>query len=147
MDKQKVRETMLQLEEAAYDASRQSYLQYISAARLDRTEPIENDEQAQAEFARDLSEAFDQPIHAHSEKLEKLRRIDFAPKRAVDEGAIVKVAGRYFVIAVASDKFTCEGHELMGISTEAPIYQVMAGKGAGDSCSFNGRTLIVESVE
>lgn len=147
MNKRKVYETMLQLEAAAYDASRRSYLQYISAARLDRTEPIENDEQAQAAFARDLSEAFDQPIHAHSAKIEKLRHIDFSPKHAVEEGAIVKVAGRHFVIAVATDKFTCEGRELMGISAEAPIYQAMAGKGAGDSCFFNGRTLTVESVE
>src|SRR3546814_6977120 len=70
MDKQRVKQTMLDLEQKHFDASREAYLQYVSSARLDRSEPIENDEQAQAEFARDLSEAFDQPIHAHADKIE-----------------------------------------------------------------------------
>src|SRR3982751_3415873 len=128
MDKQRVKQTMLELERREFDALTGAYLDYVRSARLDRSEPIENDELAQAEFARDLSEAFDQPVHAHADKIAKLQRIDFGPKSAVEEGAIVKVAGRQFVVAVATGRFTCNGNELMGISTAAPLYAAIQGK-------------------
>lgn len=147
MDKQRVKQTMLDLEQQHFDASREAYLEYVSSARLDRTEPIENDEQAQAEFARDLSEAFDQPVHAHADKIARLRQIDFGPKHKVEEGAIVKIMDRYFVIAVATDRFVCDGTELMGISVQAPLFQAIEGKSAGDACTFNGRHVVVDLVE
>src|SRR3954463_15437409 len=108
MDKQRVKQTMLELEQRQFDASTGAYLDYVRSARLDRSEPIENDELAQAIFAGDLSEAFDEPVHAHSGKIERLRRIDFGPRRNVEEGAIVTLGGRRFVLAVATDRFSCD---------------------------------------
>jgi hypothetical protein len=146
MDKERVKRTMLELEQQQFEASKDAYLDYVSSARLDRSEPIENDELAQAAFARDLSEALDEPVHAHADKIAKLRRIDFGPKRSVEEGAIVKVVGRQFVVAVATDRFTCDGNELMGISAAAPLYAAIEGKQAGDTCTFNGREIRIETV-
>lgn len=146
MDKQRVKQTMLDLEQQHFNASREAYLRYVSSARLDRSEPIENDELAQAEFARDLSEAFDQPIHAHADKIAKLQRIDFGPKDKVEEGAIVKMMDRYFVIAVATDRFVCDGNDLMGVSAQAPLFQAIEGKSAGEACTFNGRQIVVDRV-
>jgi hypothetical protein len=146
MDKERVKQTMLELERQQFEASKDAYLDYVRSARLDRSEPIEIDELAQAAFARDLSEAFDEPVHAHAEKVAKLQRIDFGPKSAVEEGAIIKVAGRQFVVAVATDRFTCEGDELMGISAAAPLYAAIEGTQAGDTCTFNGREIRIEAV-
>ena len=42
-NKDHVRETMLSLETAALQSAREKYLDYVSTARLDRSEPIEND--------------------------------------------------------------------------------------------------------
>ena len=72
--------------------------------------------------------------------------IDFGPKSAVDEGAVVKLSGRYYVIAVSTDKFTCHGRELMGISTMAPIFEAIEGARAGETVQFRGRSLTVEEV-
>jgi hypothetical protein len=146
MDKERVKQTMLELEEQQFEASRNAYLDYVRSARVDPSEPIENDELAQAAFARDLSEAFDEPVHAHAEKIAKLQRIDFGPRSAVEEGAITKVAGRHFVVAVATDRFICDGNELMGISAAAPLYAAIEGKQAGDTCTFNGREIKIEAV-
>jgi hypothetical protein len=49
---------MLSLEGAASNA-REKYFDYVADAWRDRSEPIESDEQAQAEIASDLSEALD----------------------------------------------------------------------------------------
>ena len=53
-NKDHIRETMLSLETAALQSARDKYLDYVSTARLDRSESIENDEQAQAEIARGI---------------------------------------------------------------------------------------------
>ena len=73
--------------------------------------------------------------------------IDFGAKSSVREGAVVKLSGRYFVIAVSTSKFTCNGREFMGISTMAPIFEAIEGARAGDTVQFNGRDILVEEVE
>jgi hypothetical protein len=138
---------MLSLETAALRSARANYLNYVSTARVDRTESIENDELAQAEVASDFAEALDDTLDDYADKLEKLRAIDFGPKSTVNEGAVVKLSGRHFVIAVSTSKFTCRGREFMGISTMAPIFEAIEGARAGETVRFNGRDLIVEEVE
>ena len=145
-NKDHILDTMLSLETAALHSARENYLEYVSTARLDRTEPIENDEHAQAEVASDFAEALDDTLDDYAEKLEKLRTIDFGPKSTVSEGAVVKLSGRYFVIAVSTNKFSCNGRELMGISTMAPIFEAIEGSRAGETVQFNGREMIVEEV-
>ncbi len=146
MDKTAIRQTMLKLESDALAHAREDYLEFLESARLDRSEPIEHDEQAQAVAAGELAEAFDQPVLTHAHKLEHIERVDFSPKSAVEEGAVVKVGGRHFVVAVSTTRFTCDGVELMGISTEAPIYKAMEGKKAGETYTFRGKTMTVEEV-
>jgi hypothetical protein len=146
MDKERVKRTMLELEQGQFEASKVTYLDHVSSARLDRTEPIENDELAQAAFAGDLSEAFDESVHVHADIIAKLERIDFGAKSTVTEGAIVTVAGRQFVVAVATGRFTCEGAELMGISIASPLFAAIKGRKAGDTGKLNGRLIKVEAV-
>ena len=145
-NKNHIRGTMLSLETAALHSARDTYLDYVSTARLDRTEPIENDEQAQAEVTSDFAAALDDTLHDYADKLQKLRMIDFGPKSTVTEGAVVKLSGRYFVIAVSTSKFSCHGRELMGISTMAPIFEAIEGTRAGETVLFKGRTLTIEDV-
>lgn len=144
--KDNIRETMLSLETAALHSARDVYLDYVSTARLDRSEPIENDELAQAEVASDFAEALDDTLDDYADKLDKLKTIDFGPKSAVNEGAVVKLSGRYFVIAVSTSKFICHGRELMAISTMAPIFEAIEGARAGETVHFNGREIVVEEV-
>jgi hypothetical protein len=146
MDKNIIKETMLSLEAAVLQSAREKYFDYVADARLDRSEPIENDEQAQAEIASDLSEALDDTLHDHTDKLDKLRELDFGPKSTVTEGALVRLSGRYFVIAVSTSKFTCDGREVMGISTMAPIFEAIEGARAGETVEFNGKKLVIEDV-
>ncbi|MCC2613742.1 hypothetical protein ABK249_31285 [Neorhizobium sp. Rsf11] len=147
MDKHIIREAMLSLETSALQSAREKYLDYVASALLDRSEPIENDEQAQAKMASDLSEALDDTVHDHTDKIAKLGMIDFGPKSRVEEGALIKLSGHHFVIAVSTGKFSCDGRDVMGISTKAPIYAEIEGLRAGESLQFNGRKLVVEEVD
>lgn len=147
MDKQRVKQTMLDLEQHYFNASREAYLEFVSSAMLNPSEPTETSEQSQAAFASDLSQAFDQPIHAHADKVAKLRQIDFGPKDRVEEGAIVTIMGRTFVIAVATDRFDCNGIELIGVSVQAPLVKAIEGKAAGAPVLFKGRRFTVDRIQ
>jgi len=146
MNKSHVKETMLALTEADMAQAEQKYQVFLASARLDRSETIESDEQAQAETAADLAEAFDDRAHDYAAKLAVLNRIDFGPKDEVSPGSVVQVGDRFLVIGVSTAAFVCEGQAFIGISTAAPIYAALEGKSAGDTCTFNGRELIVSEV-
>lgn len=146
MKKDTIKKTMLALSRSELESAQRHYQEYLSQARLDRSEPIEADEQSQAEFASDLAEAFDMQEHDFEEKIRQLEKFDFDPKAEIEPGAVVKVAGRHFVVAVSTARFRCEGQDFMGISTQAPIYQAMAGKRVGDRFTFRGKVLTVEEI-
>ena len=146
MDKQRIRRTMLGLESEGFDATTEAYREYFASARLDRSEPVDIDGHAQAIFARELAEAVDAPIHAHADNLRKLNDVDFGPKSTVEEGAVVRVGACNLIIAVPTRPFRCDGEAFMGISAQAPIYEAIQGKRAGESFRFNGRDATIELV-
>ena len=80
MDKNIIKETMLSLEGEALQSAREKYFDYVADARLDRSEPMESDEQAQAEIASDLSEAM-APISSRT-----LSAIDRVAEPAIQSG-------------------------------------------------------------
>lgn len=146
MNKNAVKRTMLTLSREEMESARQHYNDYFAEARVDRSEATDDNRLAHARFAGELAEAFEHPLHTYEAKLEQLEAIDFSPKTEVGPGAIVKVAGRYLVVAVSTRSFQCEGRTLMGISPQAPIYAAMDGKRIGESCPFRGRELTVEEI-
>ena len=146
MDKAKVKEAMLALEEAELAHAQEKYETFLASAKIDGTEPIETGDAAQAVTAGELAIAFDHPVHDHADKLEAIRGIDFGPKTIVEEGAVVRFRGRTFVVAVATDTFEVDGEPMMGISVAAPIYKVIEGQAAGDICDFNGSDVEIEAV-
>ncbi len=91
-----MKQIMLSLEARDLDSAIEKYLEYVGSALLDRSEPIEDDERAQRELACDLSEAFDNTVHSHSDKIEKLSAMDFGPMSKVEECAAVKLGERFF---------------------------------------------------
>lgn len=145
-NKTHLRQTMLDLAEGRLRFAEQTYAQYLVGAAGRGDEPSESDAASRAVNNAALAQAFECPIHDHQGALEVLRQIDFGPRDSVETGAVVRIDGRWFVIAVASDAFQCDGNTYMGISTQAPIYAAIADARAGDVVSFRQRELHIEEV-
>jgi len=141
-----LRTTMLALTEAELAQAHKTYERFLAAARLDRFEPVENDEQAQAETAADLAEAFDDLEHEAQAKIAAIAGLDFGPKTEVGPGAAVRIGDRFLVVGVSTGEFTCQGQKFIGISQAAPIYEALEGKKAGEVCEFRGRKMKVTEV-
>lgn len=146
LNKKSLQSTLVCLAAKQLEQSRRAYAEYLTGASRDPTEAADH-QQASQEFGNaEIAEYFEGPTRSYEASLERLRAIDFGPKGFVEEGAAVRIDGRWFVIGVATQAFTCEGESYMGISTEAPIYATLAGARAGEVVRFRGRELVVESV-
>lgn len=64
----------------------------------------------------------------------------------VEPGAVVVTDKRTFFIAVSSEVVEIDGQEIFGISTKAPLYQVMAGCKKGDKFEYNGTSYKIEDL-
>ena len=72
------------------------------------------------------------------EKLSKIDKSHYTEN--IDFGSLVETNDNYYFISVALGKIALEeGSSVYAISTEAPIYQEMKGKKAGESFSFNDK--------
>jgi hypothetical protein len=79
--------------------------------------------------------------------VEKLKGIDFGTKDHVAEGVMVKLNGRYLVVAVPTSRFVCDGKSFIGISANAPIYRRMRGLRKGDKFTFGGHRFTIEQLD
>jgi hypothetical protein len=147
MDKSRIRERLLSLEVHEFSDTREAYADYVAGAHVTTDAgAVDSQDQSQAVQSRNLSEAFDSPLHVQQHKLDLLERIDFGPKTAIKPGAVVRLDGCYFVISVATGPFDFDGHLLMGLSPEAPIYAELEGRRAGERFNFRGRDHVVQEV-
>ena len=64
----------------------------------------------------------------------------------MSEGALIDLGGKFFVVAVSTTRFTCDGKSVMGISPQAPLYRALEGLTAGESAQVNGRDVTVHGV-
>ena len=146
MDKTQIQARLLALEAHELEDTRAAYEGYVASAHIAVSGAIDDQDQSQAVQARNLSEALEGPLHDHLHKLETLQRIDFGPKTKVGPGALVKLDDRYFVVGVATGPFQCEGVTLIGLSTEAPIYDALADRTEGERFTFRGHAHTVQEV-
>ena len=144
--KQAIRDKMLSLEAAELETAQHHYERFLAEARLDDREQHDNSDIAEARENADLAAAFDHPVKDHHAKIDVLENLDFAPTDIVEPGAVVAFGGRNFVVAVSTDRFEVEGETYMGISTQSPIFKAMEGLSAGDSFTFNGRDVTLDTV-
>lgn len=62
-------------------------------------------------------------------------------------GSVIETDKSYYFVSVPVGKIEMEdGSTVYAISTEAPIYQAMKGKKAGDEFTFNDETMEIKEV-
>lgn len=146
MNKDSVCRKLIELAAAELDSARAAYAEHVQASTPDEDEATEIDDQSQAWSQAELAEDLEKMLRAAEAKVVALSEIDFGPKQFVEPGAIVTVSGRHFVIGVAADHFICEGIELTGLSTLAPLYQSIDGLEKSDTVEFDGRTVRIDEI-
>lgn len=87
-----------------------------------------------------------QQIESARDSLNILRVYANSELTNVMPGAIIETDKRWFLIGVSISSYELEGKEIIGISTETPIYSVMVNKSAGDSFSFADQEYVIQHI-
>ena len=64
----------------------------------------------------------------------------------ITEGNVVLTDKVNFVIGLSFKDFEWENKKFVGISTQAPIFEALVGKRAGDKIEFNGIKYTIEEI-
>lgn len=137
---------MLALEKEKLVFSEKAYAEYLENAKRDSEESQDHHEFSIRFAESEVAQSFETTLHSHIDALNKLKTIDFSPKTVVEEGAIIFLRDRWFVIAVATTQFDCDGTPFMGISTDAPLFKAMEGKRPDDWFTWGGKEFRISVV-
>lgn len=144
--KQAVHDRMQALEEAELADAVAHYEAFLKDSQMSAREVHDKDDMVASRENADLAAAFDTPVQAHHAKIDMIENTDFSVTDTVGVGALVTLADRSFVVCVSTARFDVAGQTVMGISTQSPIYKVMAGLQAGDVFALNGKDMTIKDV-
>jgi transcription elongation GreA/GreB family factor len=147
IDKHALRTKLLSLEAVSAELARRLYEDFLSTARLNRADQLDEGDRSQAEHAAAVAGKLEGQLHAHLSHREILESLSLHPMKSVDRGAMVTVNGRNLFLAVPTQPFTFQGMEILGISCEAPLAKAMLGLAPGDSIDFEHTELVIEAVQ
>lgn len=146
MDKIKIKEVLIRLEKQHIANAEMNYEEFLNGNLLDRTEIIDEDDQSHHRQSIEISDQLEKQAHAHIDHLEAIDAISFEPTDTIQPGAIVSVNGHCMIVAVSKPAFKIGDRKFIGISEQAPIYQHLKGKKAGDVFEFNNQNFTIEAV-
>ena len=104
------------------------------------------DDLSQADEAGDLGGLFEESgAHARA-TLQQIEGLDFGVTDTVRPGAIVGFDGDRYIVGVLTSEVECDGTTYEGITSDAPIYAVLAGLRVGETFEFAGHTHQIDLV-
>jgi transcription elongation GreA/GreB family factor len=146
MDKNAIKQALIKLERHHIDEAEMKYEDFLMGNLLDREEIVDQDDQSHHRQSIEVSDQLEHQAHVHIDHLKAIKTISFEPTEVVKPGAIVSINGRCMIVAVPKAPFSIDGRQFMGISVNAPIYQHLEGKKAGDTFEFNNKKFTIEVV-
>lgn len=99
----------------------------------------------QGEWTKASQELTTRIEHA-KEDLNLIKNISLHTIETIAPNAVVKTNDLNFIVGVAVPPFTFSNEKYVGISTLAPIYQIMKGKKKGDSFAFGNHSYTIADV-
>jgi len=146
MDKLKLKEALLQMEFSSIKNIEEVFHSYMDDAEAITGETKDYDEIAQNFEQAEMTEEIEDQIQDHEEHIQTINSINFSSSEEVEIGSVVKLNGKYMVVAVPKTSFEFEGTKMLGISSKAPVFQLMKGKKAGTKFEYNNRKFKIEEV-
>jgi hypothetical protein len=136
VDKQHVRDALIEQADAEVRALADQLGSERGAAELDPSDSHEVDDLSQSDEAGDLAGLSSDTIAARRRQRGTLEAMDFGPTDEVRPGAIIGLDGQHYVVGVVAAPFECGGVTYEGIAEDSPLYASIAGRRGGDSFTF-----------
>lgn len=144
--RKEVKDHLIQLKEKEIEALEHSKSIYNDGADLDEESTLKMDDFAQQSQSTESAMSLQVRIDQAKENLESFRNVRPELVNEITEGNVVFTDKINFVIGLAFQEFEWGGKKFVGISTQAPIFEALVGKRAGDKVDFNGINYSIEEI-
>ncbi|WP_312313751.1 hypothetical protein [Empedobacter brevis] len=137
---------LIQLKQDEINALKESERIYTESADLDEESSLELDDFAQQSQSTDSARNLQIRINQATEDLNNFKVLRPELIDEITEGNVVLTDKVNFVIGLSFKDFEWENKKFVGISTQAPIFEALVGKRAGDKIEFNGIKYTIEEI-
>lgn len=119
---------------------------YRKASDIDEDDTLDPDDLSHQTEAKDLQQRFEQ-LYAQAKavrtEIEQLKTVE---SDAVAEGSFAVLEHLILFFGVSIPKFSVKDREVLGISSEAPIYSDAMGKTKGDTLTLGKDSYTIQEV-
>lgn len=147
MFKEKVKQCITNYQEELVKGLESQFNNFRDAADIDENDSRDADSHShQAQSTFDEQRVSDQLARAKAD-LEKIKRISDEPTDRIEEGALIETKSLLIHVGIVTNKFTEDGKDIIGISTDAPIYKTLRGQSVGFPFQFAGIDCSILSIQ
>ena len=127
-------------------ANAKKALASIQESVLEEKSSIEDSMESFRESLQSDREMYSRQVQESTEGLAVLSRIGLNAYNTVKLGAVVETNSMNYFISISLGEIKIENEKFIAISTNTPIYQLIAGKKKGDIFNFRGQDSTILDV-
>lgn len=147
VDKTQLQKEMLTMYETIIHDLREELKTKESLVNLDEDNTLDPEDYSNQTESREMKMLIQKQLDKALFDYEKVKKIDFSEKTVAVVGALVTTDMFNFILGVATTPFLFGNKQIVGVSTEAPIFSSLLGRKIGDSFQFSGHQYNINHIQ
>ena len=119
---------------------------YESASNIDEADTLDPEDLSQQTEFKEMQMRMKFHLEQVNSQLSRLQELSGKKVNTVEAGAIVETDHNLLFIGVSCPAIPIDGREILGISTETPIYASIKGKMTGDTFKMGKEEYSITSI-
>ncbi len=147
MDKVAIKQYILDHQQTIVDDLMKSMKEFKSEADLDEGETLDPEDYSHQTEYGEMGKRIKEQLTIAKNELEYVVRISTEETEKVDVGALIETKMMSFYVSIATKPFEIDGKQVVGISTNAPIYQILSNKAVGDMLTLGKKEFKIKAIK
>jgi hypothetical protein len=147
VDKFELQKTMLTMYETIINDLKEELKVKETLANIDEDNTLDPEDYSNQTVSKEMKMLLQKQLDKAIFDFEKVKNMDFSEKSEAVVGALVTTDMFNFILGVATTPFLFGNMQIVGVSTEAPIFSSLLGRKEGDSFQFTGHQYNINYVQ
>ena len=147
VDKFELQKTMLTMYETIINDLKEELKVKETLANIDEDNTLDPEDYSNQTVSKEMKMLLQKQLDKALFDFEKVKKMDFSEKSEALVGALVTTDMFNFILGVATTPFLFGNMQIVGVSTEAPIFSSLLGRKEGDSFQFTGHQYNINYVQ
>lgn len=147
LNKLQLKNEMLSMYETIIHDLKEELKAKESLANIDEDNALDPEDYSNQTISKEMIMLLQKQLDKALFDFEKLKNIDFSEKSEAVIGALVTTDMFNFILGVATTPFLFGNLQIVGVSSEAPIFSSLLGRKEGDSFQFSGNLYNINQIQ